>query len=124
MRISKWLSPFLLLIVLATSCGKSAPVLDNFDAALWKSDKYGCRQERMKLYASLSLQKSKLLGLDEMEVVSVLGKPDQSELYTRNQKFYHYFLEPSEKCSVPSPGARRLVLRFNAVGLVKEIGTE
>ena len=110
-------------ILVLVSCN-SAPKLDNFDSDVWVSDRYGCRDLRGKLYPSLKLQKSKLLGLNEMEVVQVLGKPDQNELFTRNQKFYYYFLEPSAKCTNPSPSAKRLVLRFNAVGLLKEISEE
>jgi hypothetical protein len=121
MRIFKWLSPLLLVLLLSCS---SAPTLDNFDATLWKSDQYGCQGHRVKIYSSLKAQKSKLFGLDEMEIVETLGNPDKNELSKRNQKFYYYFLEPSEKCESPSISAKRLVLRFNAVGLVKEVNEE
>jgi hypothetical protein len=123
MHIFKWSSPVFIVIILL-SCGKATPTLDNFDNELWKSDRYGCRGERLKLYSSLQTQKSKLLGLNEMEVVEVLGKPDQNELYKRNQKFYYYFLDPSGKCANPSASPKRLALRFNAVGLLKEISEE
>lgn len=74
---------------------------------------------------ALLSQKEKLLSLSELEIVDVLGKPDQQELYKRNQKFYYYFIKPSEDCNLPSPAnSLRLVIRFNAVGLAKEIGTE
>jgi outer membrane protein assembly factor BamE (lipoprotein component of BamABCDE complex) len=122
MHIFKWRSPLFFVLVLI-SCN-SAPTLENFDSDVWASDRYGCRDLRGKYYSSLKLQKSKLLGLNEMEVVQVLGKPDQNELFTRNQKFYYYFLEPSEKCADTSPSAKRLVLRFNAVGLLKEISEQ
>lgn len=122
MHILKWRSPILILLVLI-GCN-AAPELENFDSDVWASDRYGCRDLRGGLYPSLKLQKSKLLGLNEMEVVHLLGKPDQNELFTRNQKFYYYFLEPSEKCTTPSPEAKRLVLRFNAVGLLKEMNEE
>jgi outer membrane protein assembly factor BamE (lipoprotein component of BamABCDE complex) len=122
MRIFKWRSQLFFFLVLV-SCN-SAPKLENFDSDVWASDRYGCRGQRSQFYSSLKLQKSKLLGLNEMEVVRVLGNPDQNELYTRNQKFYYYFLEPSEKCSNPTPSAKRLVLRFNAVGLLKEVSEQ
>jgi hypothetical protein len=122
MHIFKWRSPLFIILVLV-SCN-SAPKLEDFDSDVWASDRYGCRDLRGKYYPSLKLQKSKLLGLNEMEVVQVLGNPDQNELFTRNQKFYYYFLEPSEKCAIPSLKAKRLVLRFNAVGLLKEINEE
>lgn len=124
MYIFKWRSLIFLSVFCLLGCGKGAPSLDNFDSSVWKSDRYACRGERSRLYASLSLQKSKLLGLNEMEVVETLGKPDQNELSKRNQKFYYYFLSASTKCASPDPKARRLVLRFNATGLVKEVGEE
>ncbi len=124
MRIFKWLSPLFVIMIIVMACGKRQPVLDNFDMALWKSDRYACRLERVKLYPSLSLQKTKLLGLNEMEIVDVLGKPDLNELSKRNQKFYYYYVSPSGKCATPDVKPRRLALRFNATGLVKEIGEE
>ena len=74
---------------------------------------------------ALLSQKEKLLSLSELEIVDVLGKPDQQELYKRNQKFYYYFIKPSRDCNPSLSGnSLRLVIRFNAVGLAKEIGTE
>jgi hypothetical protein len=70
-------------------------------------------------------QKDKLLALDEMEIVQLLGKPDENELYKRNQKFYYYYLTPSESCaSDEGLKSSRLVIRFNAMGLAKEITIE
>ena len=70
-------------------------------------------------------QKEKLLALSELDIVDLLGKPDQEELYKRNQKFYYYFIEPSEECNLGSQEkSLRLVIRFNAMGLAKEIVTE
>ena len=70
-------------------------------------------------------QKDKLLALSELDVVHVLGKPDEEELYKRNQKFYYYYLEPSQECDGASnEKSLRLVIRFNAMGLAKEIVVE
>ncbi len=72
-----------------------------------------------------------MLALDEMAIVSLLGNPDQNELYKRNQKFYTYFLQPGPGCAAANaaPGDRdaapkKLVIRFNAMGLAKEIIVE
>jgi outer membrane protein assembly factor BamE (lipoprotein component of BamABCDE complex) len=84
----------------------------------------------MAMAASLEAQRSKMLALDEMAIVSLLGNPDQNELYTRNQKFYTYFLQPGPDCAANTiPGDRdtapkKLVIRFNAMGLAKEIIVE
>jgi len=95
------------------------------DEAQWKNDKNGCAGKRTTMADALLSQKEKLLSLSELEIVDVLGKPDQQELYKRNQKFYYYFIKPSGDCDRPSPAnSLRLVIRFNAVGLAKEIGTE
>ncbi len=48
-----------------------------------------------------SIGEEKMLGLNEMEIVDLLGKPDKQELYKRNQKFYRYYLQPGPACSAP-----------------------
>lgn len=74
---------------------------------------------------AIDREKEKLLGLDEMQTVTLLGSPDQNELYSRNQKFYYYFIEPAPSCSGGSDSiSERLVIRFNAVGLAKEVSIE
>src|SRR5687768_15502718 len=112
----KWFS-FLLVSVVIISCGKNVPELKGIDLARWASDKNACAGERIKMIPSLQQEKDKLLALNELQVVEILGRPDQNELYKRNQKFYYYFLQPSSGCS---PGgndsALRLVIRFNAMG--------
>lgn len=118
---------FLLIIssLLLASCGKPLPQLDNFDQKAWKNDKNACLGHRLVLAGSLEAQKEKMLALDEMSIVSLLGKPDQNELYKRNQKFYIYYLQPGPVCqpaaAVPT---KKLVIRFNAMGLAKEITVE
>jgi hypothetical protein len=111
------------LIVLC-SCGKTLPEMDGFNRELWIHDKNACDGNRTNMIGALEQEKDKLLALTEMQVVEVLGKPDQHELYKRNQKFYHYFLTPASTCGQADSTTRRLTLRFNAMGLVKEISME
>jgi hypothetical protein len=60
-----------------------------------------------------------------MKVVELLGRPDQNELYTRNQKFYYYFIQPAPDCGGSKDSiSSRLVIRFNAMGLAKEVSVE
>ncbi|HYF68930.1 MAG TPA: hypothetical protein VD884_12390 [Ohtaekwangia sp.] len=120
MFIYKWLNLSVLVLMLI-SCGKPTPVLENFDSQKWKDDRQACQKFRTDMAEDLIKQKQKLLSLSEMEIVEVLGKPDQSELFTRNQKFYYYFVQPSTECAPENKDAERLVIRFNAVGLAKEI---
>ncbi|HMG91736.1 MAG TPA: hypothetical protein VK589_16875 [Chryseolinea sp.] len=111
--------------LLLSSCGRSLPDIEGLDGTTWKNDKNGCTGERSKMKDAVVSQKDKLLALSELDIVDLLGKPDQQELYKRNQKFYYYFIEPSKECNLPSGEASlRLVIRFNAMGLAKEIVTE
>jgi hypothetical protein len=114
-----------LLLVILSSCGKSLPVLDGVDPITWKNDKNACAGKRLEMIEGIRAQKEKLLALSELEIVELLGKPDQNELYKRNQKFYYYFVQPSVECdSSNADHPTRLVIRFNAMGLAKEISVE
>lgn len=116
---------FFIALLFLAACGKPLPALDNFDQKAWKNDKNACQGHRMMQATSLEMQKDKMLALDEMSIVSLLGKPDQNELYKRNQKFYSYFIEPGVACNrTTGAPAKRLVIRFNAMGLAKEITIE
>ena len=45
------------------------------------------------------------------QIISMLGKPDENELYKRNQKFYYYFIQSSKICSPPiSDNPKKLVI--------------
>ncbi len=114
-----------LTFLILSSCGRSLPDIEGIDITAWKNDKNGCAGERAKKKDTLLSQKDKFLALSELDIVDLLGKPDEQELYKRNQKFYYYFLKPSGDCNVTSQEqSLRLVIRFNAMGLANEIGTE
>ena len=120
MRISKSLS--LCLLLLFFSCKKNLPALEGIDKTRWEADKNGCGNVRTSMRAAIDEQKEKLLALDQMQIVKLLGRPDQNELTTRNQKFFYYFLEPGPLCeSASGDDAERLAIRFNAMGLAKEV---
>jgi hypothetical protein len=124
MRKSSWLS-LVFVAVLFVSCGKSLPDLEGFDEKSWKEDKDGCGNKRSKMITAIKSEKGKLLSLNEGQVIRILGRPDRNELFTRNQKFFEYFLEPSPECSADSTqSALKLVVRFNAMGLAKEVAVE
>ena len=108
-----------LLVFLAAGCGKSLPTLEGFDKEAWISDPNGCLKKRKAMSDLIRQQKDKLLALDEMKVVALLGKPDANQLYNRNQKFYHYFIHPAPACT-DADTPLKLVVRFNAMGLAKE----
>lgn len=117
---SVWLS----LLIILLGCGKSLPALDNVNLADWKADRNGCLGKRAPMEEAFRKQKSSLLALNETQVVTLLGRPDRNELYKRNQKFYYYFITPSPDCRLPGGREVKLAIRFNAMGLVKEVTIE
>lgn len=124
MRNFKWCSLILGAVALL-SCAKDLPSLEGVDPPMWKEDRNGCSGRRSSMKAAILREKEKLLATDEMQVVELLGMPDRQELLKRNQKFYYYFMEPAAGCdsgTVESP--EKLVIRFNATGLVKSVLVE
>jgi hypothetical protein len=114
---------FTLVFFALMACGKPLPTFDNLNLEKWKDDKNGCLGERALNLKSLESQKDKLKGLSQDDIVKLLGRPDQNELYKRNQKFFHYLLTPGKECGKDSTSLK-LSLRFNAMGFAKEVVVE
>jgi hypothetical protein len=111
----------IVLVIVLSSCSTKLPELKGIDTQAWMDDKNGCKKKRSSMIAALEREQEKLLALTELQIVTVLGKPDQHELYKRNQKFYYYYLTPSSTCEEKNNASpQRLVIRFNAMGLAKE----
>lgn len=113
-----------ILALLLLSCGKEVPSLHGVDIEKWKADKNGCVGYRQSIKTSLASEISKLKGLAEMDVIRLLGKPDQNELYKRNQKFYSYFISPGPPCLDTASAPQKLILRFNAMGYAQLVSLE
>lgn len=109
------LSLLALLFTLAT-CSKPLPELEGIDRQAWIDDKNGCGGKRAVMESAVNTEMEKLKGLSELDVVELLGKPDEHELYKRNQKFYSYFVTAGPDCDGHGEESRRLVIRFNAMG--------
>ena len=119
------LSYWIIILLISISCGKPLPTLEQIDIDAWKNDKQACAGKRSAMSTALQSQSKKLLALSESEIIALLGKPDEAELYKRNQKFYYYFVDPSKACPQSAgTGTRKLVIRFNATGLAKEVAIE
>jgi hypothetical protein len=114
----------LVVLLAITACSRPVPALEGLDAAAWKADRHACQGIRAAGLTTLQEQKKNFLGLSEMQIVSVFGAPDRNELYKRNQKFYYYDLQPSTDCPHATADPLALVVRFNAMGLAKEISIE
>lgn len=111
---------FLLLATLGFSACQTE--FEEFDSDTWKSDRLACQNKRQALKDDFEKIRQKLKGLNKMEIIDVLGRPDLQRLDDRNMTSYLYFLEPAATC--PSGGradARVAIVRFNAVGLAFEI---
>ncbi len=101
------------------ACNKPLPEL-SINMQAWQRDIDGCAGYRAQQQQALEGELTKLKGLSQMQIVKVLGKPDQNELYKRNQKFFYYWLSGSPKCAEKQM-AKRLSVRFNAMGYAKEV---
>ena len=125
MSTSSWYKYGIVPLLFLFSCGKSLPSFEDIDLQSWKDDKQACHGKRSSMIDAMKNQSEKLLALSQQEVIALLGKPDENELYKRNQKFFYYFVQPSRSCSNSgTPNPKKLVIRFNAVGLAKEVAIE
>jgi len=111
-------------VFILLSCSRPDLALKGINLDEFKSDKFACKSARTSALPQWEEEKEKLKALSEMEIIRLLGRPDENELYTRNQKFYRYYLEPGPSCEAPHAHAKQLVIRFNAIGLAKEVTIE
>lgn len=114
----------LLLLLLAgvSACNKTGD-LPGFNETEWQADENGCQGIRLKMLDDFKQVKDQLKGLNEDEIVDVLGMPDKNELYKRNQKFFIYEITNAPQCLKKKSGDTRMFLsiRFNATKLAKEV---
>ena len=104
----------LLTLVSLTSCYKTLE-MEGFDKLQWANYEQECSMYRQDV-ANLIIEKQEvILKGTQNEVESLLGKAKEHELYSRNQKFFHYRLTPPDKCGVADV-IQYLSVRFNAIG--------
>jgi hypothetical protein len=115
---------YLVIALIVVGCGKSLPEFQNLDLKAWRGDKHACADYRAKNIESIRTQKEKLLALNESQIIELLGRPDRNELYKRNQKFFFYDLEAGHSCDSLLMEWSQLSIRFNAMGLAKEVAIE
>ncbi|CAG5010503.1 hypothetical protein DYBT9275_04736 [Dyadobacter sp. CECT 9275] len=109
--------------IILTNCSPAPDKLGNLDLKKWRADRAACKNERKALAAAFKSEESKLLGKFSDEIGKLLGRPDINQLGDRNTKYYVYFLEKGPQCEdmTKKSEARKVVLKFNAVGLLSEI---
>ena len=122
--MNKFKALSIVVIVVLSSCGRDLPELKGIELERWQADESGCTGIREQATETLQAQKYLLLGLSEMQIVNLLGKPDHNELFKRNQKFYFYFLQPGKDCPNQVQDPKYLKIRFNAMGLAKEVSID
>jgi hypothetical protein len=113
-----------LCIVLGLACsGSSTADLGTIDAGSFRKDRGGCENIRGNMIANLKLNREKLLGLHENEVIKSLGRYDFQILDRKNEKVFIYYLEKGPQCEhIQNPSkATSMALYLNSISLVKEV---
>lgn len=109
-----------LLLLFCFGCNSGQPKLTEFNAEVWKNDANACKDQRRVFEKVFNNQKSEIIGLNEHEILALLGRPDRQDLRSRNQKFYLYFLAPGPSCGKRNEPAI-LNIRFSALNQVTEV---
>lgn len=125
-RIRNKFTYTVIILLLSISCATKPTDFEGINMELWRSDRKACNQIRTQSKDAFAAQKDRLLALSETQVVEQLGSPDIQQLSKRNQKFYYYYLEPHGECAMEDSSTRplRVAIRFNAMGLAKEVRIE
>ena len=111
------------LVLLLAGCKSAPDKLGRLDLVKWRQDRGACEGVRPTLVDDFKIEQANLMGKFADDVGVILGRPDIHQLGSRNQKFYVYFLEKGTQCNdIAKPSsAQKVILRFNAVGLLSEI---
>jgi hypothetical protein len=118
LRIPLFFVPFFF-----SACSAPPDSLGQLDLVKWRSDRGGCKEIRKTLETDFKSVENQLLSLHIDKAGQLLGRPDIHQLGSRDQKFYVYFLEKGPHCNdiTQKSTARKVILRFNSVGLLSEI---
>lgn len=121
---SKGLFYVFFLILMLGSC-KGKPDIDGFDEAAWQAQRLGCRSDRRSTVEFILNDKKPWQGLDDDDVVLLLGRPERSYYYERNVRAFGYYLTAGKQCdSNALKFGERLIIEFNATGYSKRIFIE
>ena len=111
------------LLVCMVACSGQPDKLGTLDLKKWRGDRGACEGRRVEQVDAFKAEQKQLMGKFIDEVGEILGRPDIHQLGERNIKFYVYFLEKGSQCegNQKLSKAKKVVLKFNAVGLLSEI---
>lgn len=106
-----------------TACSAPPDKMGNLDLKKWRDDRSGCKGLRAAQIADFKAVQEELKGKFADDVGKILGRPDIHQLGERNQKFYVYYLQKGPQCDniQGKSNAPKVILKFNAVGLLSEI---
>lgn len=106
-----------------TACSRAPDKIGNLDLQKWRSDRGGCKNERLGIQNEFKAVEEQLKGKFIDDIGEILGRPDIHQLGERNLKYYVYFFEKGPQCDniMSKSEAAKVVLKFNAVGLLSEI---
>lgn len=109
--------------VIFSGCSPAPDRLGRLDLMKWRQDRSACDGLRANLVDDFKAEQEQLMGKFADDVGQILGRPDIHQLGGRNQKLYVYFLEKGPQCDniTQKSTALKVILRFNAVGLLSEI---
>ena len=103
-----------LLSFLISGCYKQLS-MEGFDTEKWASYATDCSSYRLEIADHVVENQSILLEGTQNEIESLLGQAEEHELYQRNQKYFHYRLNPPDSCA-SYDALSFLSIRFNAIG--------
>ena len=102
------------------ACTKKVETGD-FDMDAWQADAKGCTGVRAEMVDDILELKPNLLGHYQKRIISVLGEPEEQELYRRSQTYYIYYIDGAGSCASPTADPRKLEVRFTALGIANEV---
>jgi len=122
--MKKYIFYISLLFLVAISC-KEKKVIQGFDASAWKLSRMGCEGKRSDQVNFILNNKKEWLGIDDDEIVDLLGRPERSYYYERNVRAFGYYLNAGKQCdSNQISFGKRIIVEFNATGFSKRIFLE
>ena len=115
---------YFFIFLFLVSC-KEKKVIKGFDSDAWKSSRMGCEGNRLEKVNLILTNKKEWLGIDDDEIVDLLGRPERSYYYERNVRAFAYYLTKGKQCdSTEVSFGNRLIVEYNATGYSKRIFLE
>lgn len=119
MRSYTHLVILMFLVGVVSSCQKEVS-LKKFNKWTWKADYNGCDGNREVQMQYLGEIKQELVGISEVQLLDILGRPNKHELDERKRKRYVYYFMVGKQCIMSTAsGTRALVVELDALNRVK-----